>query len=1077
MTVEFDPCGPLPTGVTVLEASAGTGKTYTIASLAARYIGEGLACIDQLLLVTFTRMATSELRERVRARLVSVERELADPESSEDAIVRYLAAGDAAAARARLSQAIESFDGATIATIHEFCGEVLGGLGIAGDVDRRYTFVEEPRDLIAQVVDDLYARYALNDTPPPLKPPEARRVAGAAIGNPIADLEPPDGEATVFAKAARKVFDRRKRGLSVLTFDDLLTSLRATLCGEDGDEVAERLRKRWPVVLVDEFQDTDPVQWEIVERAFGRGSATLVLIGDPKQAIYAFRGADVYAYLRAAAGADPPTLGVNWRSDQPLLDAFDALFDDAQLGHAGIRYRRVRAHHREPRLDGGAPLRVRVVRREPRFHLTQGGCIRVGEGRDFVADDLAQDIVRLLDSGAKIDGRPVEPHDIAVLVRRHHMATLVQQALAEARVPAVISGAGSVFGTPAAGEWLRLMRALERPTLQRRARSAALTCFIGWPAERVARASDAEWEDVYRRLHDWARVLRLRGVAALVEAITLGEGLPERVLSMHDGERRLTDLRHVGELLHAAGSAEQLGVSALTVWLGRRVNEAKQDQADERTRRLESDADAVQVLTIYRAKGLEFPIVYCPELWDPSRITKQGEPVDFHDPDDDFRRKVELSGDAGRWRLHRDETRGEDLRLAYVALTRAKHQAVTWWVPSRDAKDSALGRLVFAARDGGAVPPEGGGVPDDAAALARFREIAARAPGCLAVEEARLGPPPSWSPPLPALEDLGAAVWDREVDWLWRRTSYSDLSAGTHDARVGSEPEEPVVVDEPGEPSAVASDEPPDLTFAMPSLLAGMPVGLEIGTLVHRVFETTDFAAADLRAEVAARVDEALAWRTLDVGDRAQVVEGLAAAIETPLGIGCRLRDVGRGDRLDELAFELPLAGGDRPAGVVRLAAVAEVLRGDPTLAGYAERLAEPGLRHAVRGYLNGSIDLVLRHGGRFFVADYKTNWLAPGDEPLTLWHHRPAELAREMERRHYPLQALLYTVALHRYLRWRLAGYDPAQHLGGALYLFVRGMAGADTPAVDGTPCGVFRWQPAAATVQALSDVMDGAP
>jgi exodeoxyribonuclease V beta subunit len=251
---------------------------------------------------------------------------------------------------------------------------------------------------------------------------------------------------------------------------------------------------------------------------------------------------------------------------------------------------------------------------------------------------------------------------------------------------------------------------------------------------------------------------------------------------------------------------------------------------------------------------------------------------------------------------------------------------------------------------------------------------------------------------------------------------------------------------------------------------------------VHRVLEATDFAAPDLHAELAARVAQVQARRQVDVGEPAAVVAGLAAAIETPLGPladGARLRDVARGDRLDELDFELPLLGGDDPTGRLRPAAIGAALRahlppGDP-LAGYAARLDDQALRSSVRGYLTGSLDLVLRlPGPRFAIADYKTNWLAAPGEALTAWHHRPAALQTEMERAHYGLQALLYTVALHRYLRWRLPGYDPGAHLAGVLYLFLRGMTGPDNPVIDGAPCGVFAWRPSGALVEALSDVLD---
>jgi exodeoxyribonuclease V beta subunit len=222
-------------------------------------------------------------------------------------------------------------------------------------------------------------------------------------------------------------------------------------------------------------------------------------------------------------------------------------------------------------------------------------------------------------------------------------------------------------------------------------------------------------------------------------------------------------------------------------------------------------------------------------------------------------------------------------------------------------------------------------------------------------------------------------------------------------------------------------------------------------------------------------VEEVQARRQLDVGDPAALVTGLAAAVATPLGGGLRLRDVVHADRLDELAFELPLAGGDEPRGVLEPATIAAVLHehlpGDDPLAGYARRLEDPGLRPSVRGYLTGSIDLVVRvDSNRFAIADYKTNWLAPPGEALSARHYLPAALAAEMERSHYALQALLYAVALHRYLRWRLPGYDPRTNLAGVFYLFVRGMTGGDDSD------GVFAWHPPGRLVEALSDALDAA-
>jgi exodeoxyribonuclease V beta subunit len=871
------------------------------------------------------------------------------------------------------------------------------------------------------------------------------------------------------AEAARRELERRKERAGLMTYDDLLTRLDDILHGPAGEVAVRRLCQRYRVVLVDEFQDTDPVQWSILRRAFG--GSTLVLIGDPKQAIYAFRGADVYAYLDAAETAgERATLGVNWRSDQGLINAYDALFSGAKLGHEGIAYLPVRATeaNQRPRMSG-TPLRIRVVSRES-IKTTPRGYASTGPAREFIAEDLAADVVRLLNSGAEIEGTgPIRPGHVAVLVQTNRTAALIRDALDEAGVPAVINGAGSVFGTEPARHWLRLLEALERPTSPARAHAAALTPFLGWGAERVATAGDEAWEDVHRRLHEWAAVLRQRGVASLAETIALGEGLPERILSRADGERALTDQRHVAELLHAAATAEQLGTTALVGWLRRRMAEAGQDTGDEdRSRRLESDEEAVQVLTVHRSKGLEFPVVYYPYLWDPSYIPT-GVPVAFHDPDAGDRRTIDVGLEGPDFDRHKRqelvEQRGEDLRLAYVALTRAKHQAVVWWVAAWNSRDSALGRLLFAREADGTVPATARDTPSDEVAWARFEALREEAPGCIAVERADPGLPVAWSGQLRDPAELTAADFDRSLDQRWRRTSFTDLSSGagnlaplaqsSFDARVASEPEEPILRDEPeGPPSAPAAGELP---------LAAMPAGAEIGTFVHRVLEAVDFAAADLDAELAEAIAAVQTRRPVELGDPAAVATGLRAAIETPFLDGLRLRDLARADRLDELDFEFPLVGGDRPTGRLDLDAVAGVLRahGDPL--GYADRLEDPALRRSVRGYVTGSIDLVARAGERFAVVDYKTNWLGGPGEALSAAHYRPEALAAEMVRAHYVLQALLYTVALHRYLRWRLPGYDPDRHLGGVYYLFVRG-----------APEGVFAWQPSGALVTALSDVLE---
>jgi exodeoxyribonuclease V beta subunit len=1179
---------PLPRGVAVLEASAGTGKTFTIAGLAARYVAEGLP-LEQLLVVTFTRMATSELRDRVRDRLVRSERVLAAWLASTagaddraglvlDDVERVLVDAPRATVedrRRRLARAVADFDAATLTTIHSFCQEALDSLGFLGDVERGFTLVEDPSDLVEQVVGDLYlrrfhVRRAADPSGswPPLDRDEARRIVRAAVEHPAAVIVPgpdsPDPRAAMrarLAQAARDELDRRKREASILTYDDLLTRLRDALRGPGGEDVAARLRARHRVVLVDEFQDTDPIQWEIMRRAFAdedgpsvagspaaardpsrtsveveaaressRGSRiarALVLIGDPKQAIYAFRGADVYAYLDAARIAERRTLRTNHRSDGPLLRALERLFRAARLGHEEIVFRPVgpAPHHDRARLRGAgsSPLQVRVLDRET-VERTRTGFAGAPASREAVAKDLAADVVALLESGATLeeqDGaeRPVRPGDVAVLVRTNLDAERIRAALQAVDVPAVIAGAGSVFATPAGRDWLTLLEALERPNAPTRARAVALTPFLGWSLQQVALATDAEWERVHERLHRWAATLRDAGVAALLQQLTVGERLPGRVLGQDDGERTLTDLRHIGQQLHAAATDDHLGIAALVVWLRRRIAEAGREGDEERTRRLESDAAAVQVLTIHRSKGLEFPVVYCPTLWESGRVDEKPHPILFHDPDQGWRYTLDVSMQSGAdqtppGRREAIELRGEELRLAYVALTRARHRAVTWWCGAFPARDAPLSRLAFDQQPDGEVPTAGRqGKITDSDARSRFSALAPRgedgAPPLIEVVPVRAPDlPRRWQAGAEHHDALEAARFDRTLDDAWGRSSYSSIVAAAHDApQVGSEPELGLMDDEgvvPAEDAAeLLVDDGPGAAGPLDprevvSPMADLPGGRHVGTLVHDVLEAADFAAPDLEAELAEHVGRAIDRRRVDVGDPDALVASLAGVLRTPLGplVDDRsLSTLRRGDRLDELTFELPLVGGEDPTGALRPAAIAALLRehvppGDP-LEGYADRLDDPLLATTLRGHLTGSIDLALRlatnlsgpvedHAGagrpRYAIVDYKTNRLGEPDRPPTAWDHRPAVLRAEMHRTHYALQGLLYSAALHRFLRWRDPGYDPDRDLAGVLYLFVRGMSGPDTPRVDGVPCGVWSWRPPAGLVPALSDLLDEA-
>ncbi|GAA5078001.1 exodeoxyribonuclease V subunit beta [Nocardia iowensis] len=1116
----FEPHGPLPTGTTVLEASAGTGKTHAIVGLAVRYVAETGIDVSQLLLVTFSRAATQELRERTRDRFVTVAAGLGDPELARahaDDLIRYLAQADSDEVRrrrARLLAALSDFDAGTIATTHSFCQRMLDELGLAGEHDPGSRLVETVDELVGTVADDLYLnRYAR--TEPPFSVKEAHTLALAAVRDRHAVLVPKGdsaaGERVAFATAVRTETERRKRLAGLRDFDDLLVLLHDVLADpEHGPRACRRIRERYRVALVDEFQDTDPLQWDILRRSF-HGHATLVLVGDPKQAIYAFRGAEVLSYLDAVAHADTrKELTTNWRSDAGLLAALDHLQGGAALGHKEITVYPVAATRPWSRLSGpdelSTPLRMRCLTRTGAGPLNKSGFPAVGRMRAKVADDLAADIVRLLESGTTlatnaqpsradqnaavpdsgervpdaVTCRPISPGDIAVLVRTRSQIDVVRAALDRVGVASVLAGGTSVFATSSATDWLWLLRALEQPHRADRVRLAACTPLIGATAAEIDSGGADLVGRVSAQLRDAARLFARAGFAAVFEKISAEADLAHRLLAVENGERQLTDLRHIAQLLDQVALTESLGLTALTRWLADRVRDPASGTVADRSRRLDRDAAAVQIATVHASKGLEFPIVYLPFAWDNA---KNPYPATLLFHDDNGSRVLDVGGqDASGYaeRKLRSETEeaGEELRLLYVALTRAMCQVVAWWAPAITTAASPLHRMILGRPDGGDTVPPRAAVPADAVAPGLLSAWAGGAGAAISVtavagtDDVALRRVRTE----PVTGELAAARFDRVLDHQWRRTSYSALTASAHGPVTPELDIEPEATRGPAdEPSTPVAAEIEEVFAGPPSLMNSLPYGAEFGTLVHGVLELIDTDAMDLAAEVdnrcRAAIDELMAE-----ADPAVLSTALLAVLRTPLGIGS-LADIANRDRLNELEFELPLAGGDAPgAESATLRQIADLLRThlptDNDLFVYADHLATLD-DIPLRGYLTGSIDAVLRvtdgPDPRFVIVDYKTNRLGTGD--LTVEHYTRDRMAAEMLRSHYPLQALLYAVALHRYLRWRLPGYDPARHLGGARYLFVRGMIGPETP----SGCGVFDWHPPAPLIVALSRLLAG--
>ena len=1077
--------GALPRGLGVLEASAGTGKTYALSALAVRYVAEADVPASALCIVSFTEAATAELRGRVRARLVDVAGRLErGEEAPDDPVLCAVSACDEDERRVRLDRlrrAIADFDAATVSTIHGLCGRILtmagrDGAGGTGIITDGLADIDE-------VVNDLViARFG--DRPDDLV--SADRLAQAvrlALSVPDAQLYVPPDTVTwpgcddqrrrielareILVDAVAEVVRRRARRRR-RTFDGVLTETREALRGPGGPALVAQLRERYSVVLIDEFQDTDRVQWDIFHDAFVADGAptTVVLVGDPKQSIYRFRSADLGAYLDAVAAARGQvwSLDTNRRSDAPLLQALDRLLSGTEFGDPRVRFESVLAAPENEIGRIAAPaLQIRDVVTDTDSTPVQ---------RRLIAEDLVRTVATLLSEGSTLDTaagpRPVRAGDIAVLTRSNVDAADLAVRLNAAGVPAATASSQSVLETEAARQWQVLLRALERPGSAGAARAAALGWFVGWTVDEVASFDDDDVGDLHDLLVSWSQALAAQGLPRLL-ALARAGGLHERVLSRPNGERMLTDLDHVAELLQAVTGGARVGATALLAALqSLRDPEGEEAVARESlARRIDRDDDAVQILTVHSAKGLEFGIVLCPYLWTTSRgsgprhgAVEGGRALDCTWLVKDVtttKKGVTLAP------LDKEENAGEALRLLYVALTRARHRLVVWY--PGNCKGNALGGIL-------------GRVLGGSVDSSRLRSLDGECEGALRVE---VVDPSAGVPSVPRVDtprgSLGVAVADRPLHDRWRLWSFSGLkrdaetTVAPHEADVldgdGSADDPPVLggVDErPPEPDPVIDpDEHRGLTP-----LAAAPGGTAFGTLVHDVFEAVDFTSPTLADDLVAECAARLRYRRLAI-TADDLASGLVPPLQAPLGgpEGTRrLVDIGRPDRLDELGFHLPLA--DLDAARIGTVLADHLPDGDPFREWFGS-LRHDGYGVDVAGAMTGSIDLVARTADRrgFWLADYKTNQLG-----LTSTYGHE-DVVAAMLHHHYPLQAALYLVALHRYLRWRVPGYDPATQLLGAAYLFVRGMRPDAAPGSDGSVPGVVWWRPPVEAVAALDRLL----
>lgn len=1155
-------------GERLIEASAGTGKTFTIAALYLRLLlglgGEAAypraISVEELLVVTFTEAATEELRGRIRSnihelRIACLRGESDNPLYS--ALLAEIADKDDAAKTLLLAE--RQMDEAAVFTIHGFCQRMLSLNAFESGMLFEQQLIEDESRLRYQACADFWRRHCypltrdiaavihdvwkgprdllksldrwLQGEAPQLKSPPApnetlaerhqqiiaridslkqqwREQVGEIEGvlensgldrrkfnrgnqgkwmekvNAWAQEETlsyqlPDalekfaqsfllertkagGEPPVhplfsavesllassltltdlvLARAMVEIRDavaREKRRRGELGFDDMLSRLDEALRGDSGETLASAIRQRFPVAMIDEFQDTDPQQYRIFRRIWRRQPETaLLLIGDPKQAIYAFRGADIFTYMKARGDvAAHYTLDTNWRSSPGMVGSVNRLFslsDNPFMFHE-IPFLPVKAAAKNKGLrftvDAADVPAMNVW-------LMPGDTVGSGDYQTFMAQLCATQIRDWLSAGQQgrallwrgETSRPVQASDITVLVRNRLEAAQVREALQTLGIPSVyLSNRDSVFETLEAQELLWLLQAVLAPERENTLRSALATSMFGLTALDIENLNQDEqaWDALVEEFSEYRQIWRQRGVMPMLRALMTARHIAENLLATRGGERRLTDILHISELLQEAASQLE-SEHALVRWLAQHIAEPDSNAASQQMR-LESDKHLVQIVTIHKSKGLEYPLVWLPFI---ARFRKQDQAF-YHDRET-FAAVLDLGQDEASLELAEAERLAEDLRLLYVALTRAVWHCSLGVAPLSSRKSgnsdfhlSALGRLLQA---GEAMDAAG-----LAARLADFchGDIALQIPG-----ELDLTP---WQAPAATIPRLSARELQRRIADDWRVTSYSGLQQ--HGFSGGEDLLPRLDVDAAGVGEVV---EEPQLTPHQ------FPRGAAPGTFLHSLFEELDFTQPVPEGWMA----EKLQLSGFDAQWAPVLTDWLGGVLKTRLpGPDIALNQLAARDKQVEMAFYLPIAQ------------LLTAERLDALIRQYDSLSADtPPLDfRQVRGMLKGFIDLVFRHEGRYYLLDYKSNWLGEDREAYT----RPA-MEQAMRAHRYDLQYQLYSLALHRYLRHRLADYDYDRHFGGVIYLFLRGMDGQEGGQ------GIFTTRPVRPLIDGLDQLFAG--
>ena len=1143
---DFDPATLPLHDAQLIEASAGTGKTHAITDLCLRllldfdnHLQRPLA-INEILILTFTRAATDELRHRVSTRIEEARRAFrTGATGEEDTFLRQLVENSADKQRdlKLLTAAVQLMDEASIFTIHSFCAKILGEQAFESGVLFNQEMNAARDTLLKQAAEDCFRTQIMSIDPEMRqlalylwRSPEAlanklqpmlfrgklhyyspsvslsteellqkarraktlwrennlealikdrlnarykpgKRLAKMAafcrsdqvdLANELWDIYNQTSLTSALKKNAvrpthealdlidevsralpgqkaalwRRMLDEVTRLMQEhkaqwhkLTIDDLLTQT-ATAVAREGSALPEIIANRWPAAMIDEFQDTDSIQNTIFSTVYQRPfKGCLLMIGDPKQAIYNFRGADIFSYINARRQAEGHyTLKTNWRSSPAMIAATNLLFDKPEIfgNDKDIPFQPVdpTPQHTDMKmmLDGHecTPYQLFAVGDASRF-------LPLEEMRRGVMAYAAEQTAGLIGdpSLASLKGEPIKAGQIAFLVRSRKDAQVAQKALTERNIQSVYLTQESVFLQDTADDLKLILRAVAKPANESAIRAALGTGLMQVSAEEIDALDQdlALQQKVMSEFQDYHRLWMEQDLAPMLNELARRRQLAKKWLHQPGGERQLTNLRHLTGILQQR-SAEFPGMYQLIRWFSQQQHQEQYRtdgiSGEERQLRLESDENLVKIITMHGSKGLEYDIVMIPM---PSFSSPSGDgPALFHEErQGQFTACLELGDNEQHRRHSMQEQLDEDMRLLYVALTRARYRCYLGLPKTSGFNGSAFARLLGIEK-----------IHKDESLSKRARDTL---PASLFELVDGNDPDKTTYEPRQAKQTLTQPPAPPPLPDAWRIHSYSGMVAGR--SRQDQVPVAGFNDDDRDEAGPAATSERNKFSF---------PRGMHVGHALHALMENLDFKDS---SDHQVRCENTLQRLGLDKDWLPVMQRWLSDILNTPFNDGdFSLGSLSREDRLDEMEFHFPVSSS---------ADVLQYLAGENYIAG--DEISTTRLQ----GMMTGFIDLVFRRDGRYFLADYKSNHLGRRPEDYT-----DDKLNAAMTSHQYHLQYVVYTLAVHKMLQHKLPGYQYEQHFGGAYYFFLRGMDG-------GNQSGVFFARPAVQFIDRLDKLLSG--